>query len=140
KESKSEKRALGEVLTDLKLLVKGKVLIANVLPVLTGFILALYFTGTTFQENLELFFLTMIGSTLVMAGALIFNNWYEVDLDKEMYRTQQRPTVTGNFSLKVVLAMGITASSLGLLILLLTTVEAFIYALLGWLTYVVFYT
>lgn len=127
-------------LHDLKLLTKGLVLYANVLPTLAGFMLALYFTNTSLQSNVGLFFATMIGSTLVMAGALILNNWYEVDLDRNMARTQERPTVTGGFSMKAVLWMGITATGLGFLVLLFTTLEAFIYGVLGWITYVILYT
>lgn len=139
-EQQSSDRSLRQMFADLKLLVKGFVLIANALPIVSGFWIALYFTGASFLEHWELFFLTLIGGTLVMAGALILNNWYEVDLDTKMARTQERPTVTGHFSLKAVLIMGISATVLGHILLLFTTMEAFIYAFLGWLTYVVFYT
>lgn len=139
-ERQKSERSIRQVLTDLKLLVKGFVLVANALPIVSGFWLALYFTNTSLLANLELFFLTIVGGTLVMAGALIFNNWYEVDLDINMARTQQRPTVTGSFSLKTVLMMGIVTSVLGHIILLFTTFEAFVYAFLGWFTYVVLYT
>lgn len=125
---------------DFKELFKAVVLISNVLPVLTGFWLALYFTNSSFSAHLGTFALTLIGSTLVMAGALVLNNWYEVDLDKEMIRTQNRPTVTGNISLNTVLIMGIVLTVLGTGVLLFTTIEATIYALIGWFTYVVMYT
>lgn len=72
-------------------------LIANVLPILTGFWLALYFTDASIFEYWDVFLFTMIGGTLVIAGALALNNWYEVDLDREMERTKKRPTVTGNW-------------------------------------------
>lgn len=135
-----EKQSIRGYLADLKLLVKGIVLIANVLPILSGFWLALYFTNTSFLNYWDKFIYMAIGGTLVIAGALILNNWYEVDLDREMKRTQQRPTVTGNFSLKTVLVMGISSSVLGMIILLFTTLEAATYAFLGWFTYVVLYT
>ncbi|WP_099157662.1 heme o synthase [Virgibacillus ndiopensis] len=125
---------------DLKELLKGIVLIANVLPVFTGFWLALYFTDSSFNEYWDVFLLTIVGSTFVMAGALILNNWYEVDLDTVMLRTKKRPTVTGNFSLNVILFMGIVSTLLGFILLLFTTVEASLYALVGWFTYVVLYT
>lgn len=127
-------------LHDIKLLVKGKVLVLNVLPVFTGFMLALYFGGTTLAAHWPLFIVTMTGSTLVMAGALILNNWYEVDLDEKMVRTQSRPTVTGNIPLQTVLWMGIGTSAAGLGLLLFTTIETFLYALAGWFFYVVLYT
>jgi len=140
KSGESWLRKLTGFLIDLKYLVKGKVLIANVLPVFTCFWLALYFTGNKLTENWGLFFLTLIGSTLVIAGALMINNWYEVDLDKKMKRTQKRPTVTGNFSLNFVLGLGIATSIAGLGMMLFTTLEATIYSFLGWFVYVVLYT
>ncbi len=125
---------------ELKLLTKGLVLYANVLPVLAGFMLALYFTNTPLKSSIGIFIVTIIGSTLITAGALIINNWYEVDLDKEMKRTKERPTVTGTFSMKTVLWMGIGATGLGFVFLAFTTLEAVIYGILGWFTYVVLYT
>jgi heme o synthase len=128
------------LISDLLALFKAPVLIANALPVFTGFWLALYYTNASFMDYLDVFLLTIIGSTLVMAGALILNNWYDVDIDTVMDRTKNRPTVTGNISLKVVLIMGITLSVLGFILLLFTTVESTIYGFIGWFTYVILYT
>ncbi|MBO1002871.1 protoheme IX farnesyltransferase [Pseudogracilibacillus auburnensis] len=135
-----EKQSMRTILTDIKSLVKGIVLIANVLPILSGYWLALFFTNASFLDYWDKFLYMTIGGTLLMAGALILNNWYEVDLDREMKRTQQRPTVTGNFSLKTVLTMGIISSLLGLGMLFFTNLEAVVYGFLGWFTYVVLYT
>lgn len=129
-----------DIVFDVIKLVKGLVLVSNVLPVFTGFWLALYFTGASFAANWETFLLTMTGSIFVMAGALILNNWYEVDLDKAMLRTEKRPTVTGSISLKVILTLGISASAIGFILLLFTTMETTLYAFIGWFTYVVLYT
>ena len=128
------------IIKDLISLFKGLVLVTNILPVLTGFCLALYFTDASFGNHWMLFLNTIIGSTLVVAGALTLNNWYEVDLDREMARTQKRPTVTGNFSMKSVLSIGIILSAVGFFILLFTTLETLVYSLIGWITYVVLYT
>jgi heme o synthase len=129
-----------QFLTDVKYLLKGKVLVANVLPVFTAYWLSLYFAGERFRDHISLFLLTMIGSTLVISGALIINNWYEVDLDRKMVRTQKRPTVTGHFSMRAVLWAGIMTTILGLVTMLATTLEATVYSLLGWFVYVVLYT
>ncbi|MBO0962618.1 heme o synthase [Neobacillus sp. MM2021_6] len=125
---------------DIRSLFKGPVLIANVLPVFTGFWLALYFTGASFDEYWDVFLLTLTGSTFVMAGALVINNWYDVDIDTVMDRTKNRPTVTGHFSLKMVLTLGISFSLIGFILLLFTSVEAAIYGFVGWFTYVILYT
>ncbi|OIK08430.1 protoheme IX farnesyltransferase [Bacillus sp. MUM 116] len=136
----AKERNTSSLFSDLRLLVKGPVLIANVLPVFTGFWLALYFNNESLANHWGLFLLTMIGSSLVMAGALIINNWYDVDIDSVMDRTKNRPTVTGHISLKTVLTLGFTLSILGHILLLFTTIEAVIWAFIGWFTYVILYT
>lgn len=129
-----------EFFIDFKRLVKGIVLLANVSPVILGYWLALHFTGADLIMRWEELVIVTVGSLFVIAGALMLNNWYEVDLDKEMIRTQARPTVTGHFSLKMVFWLGVSFSIIGLVIIAMTTFEAAIYALLGWFTYVVLYT
>ncbi|MBU9722994.1 MULTISPECIES: heme o synthase [Bacillaceae] len=128
------------VLEQIKYLIKAPVLIANVVPVLTGFLLALFFSGATFAGHLGLLLLTLIGSTLVIAGALVINNWYDVDIDTVMGRTKKRPTVTGDISLKTVLTIGIVLSGVGFIIMFFTTLEATLYSFIGWFTYVFLYT
>src|SRR5690625_3792247 len=134
------KQKLINLLIDLKLLTKRVVLIANVLPVLTGFWLAIYFSDSPFIDHLSTLLITILGSTFTITGALILNNWYEVDLDREMLRTKARPTVTGSIPLNTVLWMGVITSIIGIVLMLFTTMEATIYAFLGWFTYVVLYT
>jgi heme o synthase len=128
------------LIADVKSLIKFPVLIANALPVFSGFWLALYFSNANFVDYWGVFLLTIIGSTLVMAGALILNNWYDVDIDTVMDRTKNRPTVTGNFPLNVVLMMGISSTIIGFILLFFTTFESVIYAFVGWFTYVILYT
>lgn len=135
-----EKQKMRTFFRDFKLLVKGLVLVANVLPIISGFWIALYYTNSSFFAYWEKIIIVSIGGTLVIAGALIINNWYEVDLDEAMDRTKSRPTVTGSFSLQTVLILGISFSTFGFIFMLFTTVEAFIYSFLGWFTYVVPYT
>ncbi|MEH7011007.1 heme o synthase [Neobacillus niacini] len=131
---------ISTLIRDLKALFKAYVLLANVLPVFTGLWLALHFSGKSIVDYWEIALLTIIGSTMVMAGALILNNWYDVDIDTVMERTKNRPTVTGNIPLKVVLSMGIAFTILGFILLLFTTVETTIYGFVGWFTYVFLYT
>ena len=127
-------------IADFKSLIKSGVLLANVLPVFSGFWSAIYITDAIFMDHFGLFLITMLGSTFVMAGALVINNWYDVDIDTVMARTKRRPTVTGHFSLKTVLYIGIICTILGFIFLAFTTFEAVIYAFIGWFTYVVLYT
>lgn len=125
---------------NIKYLLKGKVLIANVLPVFTAFWLALHFTHQSFFDHLGTFFITMISSTMVISGALMFNNWFEHDLDTQMDRTKKRPTVTGDFPLRNVLIAAIITTIIGLSMIFVVNIEAGIYSFLGWFFYVVLYT
>lgn len=136
----SNAASLKTFIADLKSLIKFVVLMLNVLPVLTGYLLAIYFMDLSLADHFGSLLLTIGGSTFVMAGALIINNWYEVDLDTKMVRTEQRPTVTGNISLPTVLKMGISTTVIGFILLFFTTIEAVIWAFVGWFTYVVLYT
>ena len=116
--STSQNRSVSTFFSDIKSLVKGPVLIANIFPVFVGFWLALYFSGMSLRENWSVFLLTMIGSAFIVAGALVMNNWFDADIDTVMERTKQRPTVTGNFALKTVLNIGLVLSGIGMILLL----------------------
>lgn len=125
---------------DVKAFVKIGIVNSNLLAVFTGYWLALYVTGLTFTETLHVFALTVVGSTLVLIGASVLNNWYDVDIDIIMDRTRNRPTVTKKISTSHVLFIGIVTTVLGLILLYMTTLTAAIVAFIGWFTYVVLYT
>ncbi|UOQ86731.1 heme o synthase [Gracilibacillus salinarum] len=127
-------------LTELKYLFKRFVLIANVLPALLGFIIAAKYYDISFIDYLLPFGLLLVGSGMLVAGALTLNNWLEADVDKLMERTKQRPTVTGSLSLKTILGLGIALSIIGQAILFFINLEVAIYGFIGWYTYVVVYT
>ena len=57
----STKQNMSTLFADLKSLFKAIVLISNVLPVLTGFWLALYFSNSTLLANWDVFLLTISG-------------------------------------------------------------------------------
>lgn len=128
------------LISDLKLLFKFKVLVANVLPVLAGLWLVLQLNEIPIQGNIGYISLTFWGSLLVIAGALVINNWFDTDIDTVMERTKSRPTVTGNMSLSSVLIIGISASVLGFVLLLFVNWEVVLYSFIGWFTYVFPYT
>lgn len=125
---------------DIKAVIKIGIVNSNLFAVFTGYWLALYFTENSFMANLQVFFFTMFGSTLVLIGASVLNNWYDSDIDEVMKRTKDRPTVTGKISLSNTLLLGISSTVFGLVLLYLTTVTAAIIAFIGWFTYVVLYT
>ncbi|MFB1049952.1 heme o synthase [Paraliobacillus sp. JSM ZJ581] len=126
-------------LQDVKALFKGLVLVSNILPVLAGITAALYVNQTATHSILSTI-LTLLGTTCVIAGALVFNNWYDVDIDAVMKRTMHRPTVTGQFALSTVFNIAMILSIIGFILLSFTTLLTVIFALIGWVTYVFLYT
>lgn len=135
-----QKNNAGSLLSDLKLLFKFKVLVANVLPVVAGLWLVIRLNDISVQDNIAHLSLTFWGSLLVIAGALVINNWFDTDIDTVMERTKTRPTVTGNMSLSSVLLIGVMTSLIGFILLWFTNGEVMIYSFIGWFTYVVPYT
>ncbi|WP_066191696.1 MULTISPECIES: heme o synthase [Gracilibacillus] len=121
-------------------LFKRFVLIANVLPVFFGFMIASRYYGIAFSDYWLEFVLLTVGSFLLIAGALTLNNWLEADVDKLMERTKNRPTVTGTLSLRTILAIGILLSVAGQILLFLINLEVAFYGFIGWYTYIVVYT
>ena len=127
-------------LKNLILLIKGPVFFINVLPVLAGFFLAAFIHNVSISEYVSSFLITLAGSALVIAGALMLNNWYEADLDKLMKRTKNRPSANGQFNRNFVLILGIAASLIGFVLLLFTNAEVWLFSFIGWFFYVVLYT
>ncbi|GAA0613323.1 protoheme IX farnesyltransferase [Virgibacillus siamensis] len=127
-------------ITDMKSLIKVGIVNSNLITTFAGFWLALYFTGTSFNVNWDLFLFTMFGSALVIAGGCIMNNWYDVDIDPVMSRTKKRPTVTGSISMNNALILGLSATAAGIILLSFATVTAAVIGFIGWFTYVVLYT
>jgi heme o synthase len=125
---------------DLKALLKIGIINSNVMTAFAGFWLALYYNGYSFTDNWDIFLFTMVGTALVIAGGCVLNNYFDRDIDPAMTRTKTRATVTGSIPLSYILLLGISFSILGVLLLLLTTVQAAIYGALGWFFYFVLYT
>ncbi|MFC0524001.1 heme o synthase [Pontibacillus salicampi] len=127
-------------MADILSLIKIGIINSNLMTTFAGFWLAIYFTGESFFDHWGAFLLVMLGTTLIIAGGCILNNYYDRDIDQVMSRTQSRPTVTGTIPLRYILMMGIGISIAGVVLLALTTWTAAFIGLFGWFTYVVLYT
>nr|WP_226681328.1 heme o synthase [Sutcliffiella horikoshii] len=126
---------------DFLALIKIGIVNSNFITTFTGLWLAIYFTQTDgFIANLDIVLLTMIGSSLVVAGSCSLNNYIDRDIDHLMSRTKNRPTVTGRMDPKGALYLGLFLTALGTIILAFTTITAAVIGLIGAFTYVVLYT
>ena len=59
---------------EIKSVIKVGIVNSNLFTVFAGYWLALYFTEVAFLPNIKVFFLTMIGSSLVLIGASILTS------------------------------------------------------------------
>jgi len=125
---------------DFLSLIKIGIVNSNLITTFTGIWLALHFADLSFFANLDIVFYTLIGSSLIIAGSCVINNYYDRDIDHLMERTKDRPTVTGNIQPRKVISMGLTLIALGTVFLALTTLTAVVIGLVGVFSYVVLYT
>jgi len=118
------------------LLTKPGIIMGNLITVAAGFVLA-----SREQIDLWLFCATLVGLTLVMASACVFNNYIDRHIDKKMSRTKERALVKGLISGRNALFFAILLGLIGTLTLLLyTNLLTTLVAGLGFFVYVVLYS
>lgn len=97
---------------DFLALTKPGILRSNLIAAFAGFWL-----GSFWHPDIVKLLLTMVGTVLVMAGACVFNNYYDREMDVKMARTKNRALPLGKLSPGTVLwyAAILTAVGLGVL-------------------------
>ena len=128
------------LLKDFLALIKIGIVNSNLITTFTGLFLAFQFTGISFIQNLDLLFLGIFGTALIIAGSAALNNLIDRDIDPVMTRTKSRPTVTGRFKAPAVLSLALTFIALGELLLYMATPAAALWGLAGVFSYVVLYS
>lgn len=96
------------------LLIKPGIVYGNALSAAAGFLLA-----SKGRINIELFFVMMIGISLVIASACVFNNYLDRSIDAKMQRTKNRALVKGIIPTRNALIYASALGLLGILILAL---------------------
>jgi len=89
------------------------------LVVLTAFVG--YVLGSRGELSLRVGMAAVLGTALSAFGANILNQWWEVERDREMLRTRERPLPAGRVGRGLAAVWGITTSLAGLLILAVGT-------------------
>lgn len=125
---------------DFLAIIKIGIIKSNLITTFTGLWLALHFSGFSFLNNLDIVFLTLFGSALIIGGAGTLNNYIDRDIDHLMERTKVRPTVTGKVNSIKVLILGLGLVTVGTILLAMTTLSAALIGLIGVFAYVVLYT
>ncbi|MCM3172431.1 MULTISPECIES: heme o synthase [Paenibacillus] len=120
--------------------IKVGIIKSNLIAMLAGLCLALYVFDASFLANIVPIILSVIGSSLIIGAAGVFNNLYDRDIDAIMERTRTRPTVTGQVNTKSGLILGITITIIGGILLYIASPSAAFFGILGLLLYVFPYT
>jgi protoheme IX farnesyltransferase len=117
-------------------LTKPGIIYGNALMYGAGFFLASR-DGIAWQS----FFISLLGLSLVIGAACVFNNYADREMDAKMERTRKRALVSGNISPRAALIYGEILALLGFSTLyFFSTPTAFLFALVGFATYVYLYT
>lgn len=116
-------------------LTKPGIIRGNALTAATGFLLA-----SKGHVNFKLLLTTLIGFSLIIASACVFNNFLDRSIDKEMTRTRKRALVLGTISSGQALVYASVLDILGFLILaVFTNLLTVIIGISGVFLYVVLY-
>lgn len=117
------------------MLTKPGIIMGNAVTTAAGFILA-----SKGHLDLPLFLITLLGLSLVIASAGIFNNYIDRAADAKMSRTRNRPLVTGSITVPKALIFGTVLGIAGLAILAMyTNLLTVCIALFGFFVYLVLY-
>ncbi len=131
-----EKGVKRSVITDYLELAKARL---GALVVLTAFVG--YVLGARGNPSLWVGLAAVVGTALSAFGANILNQWWEVERDRRMVRTRERPLPSGRVDRRQAAVWGIVTSVIGLAILALgTNVLTTLLSLFVILVYVLIYT
>lgn len=88
----------------------------------------------------RLFSLMLLGLSLIIASACVFNNYWDRDIDAKMERTKNRAFAAGRVNHTHALVFGFVLLAGGVTLLLGTNILTLLLALLGFAVYVCMYT
>lgn len=90
-------------------LTKPGIIYGNIMTTAGGFLLA-----SKGHINFWLFLATILGTSLVIASACVFNNYIDRDIDKKMARTKKRALVSGKVKGRSAIIYAITLGVIGI--------------------------
>ncbi|AEO08804.1 protoheme IX farnesyltransferase [Buchnera aphidicola str. Ak (Acyrthosiphon kondoi)] len=118
-------------------IIKPGIIIGNITLIIGGFL----FASRHATFNSLLFFYTILGASLVIASACVFNNLIDFDIDKKMKRTSNRVLSKKLLPFLPVLNFAIVLGILGIFILgYLVNFLSMSLSIFGFFVYVILYT
>lgn len=120
---------------DLIHITKPRIILSNLIAAFGGFWLA-----SQGNVNWPLMLSMLIGSTLVMASACVFNNYLDREMDQKMARTRNRPLPSGRLQPHLVFWYGMALGIMGLILLFNINLISGLFGVVGIFVYVVIYT
>jgi protoheme IX farnesyltransferase len=118
-------------------LAKPGIIYGNDISLVAGFLLASKTVGFDFW----LLILTLLGVSLVIASACVFNNYIDRDIDQYMSRTKERAMVKKLIPARNAIIYAIILGVLGFILLILYTNWLTVsLGLIGFIDYLAFYT
>lgn len=120
--------------------IKIGIIKSNLIAMIAGLSMALFVHRIPLFDKIGNMTLALIGSSLVIGAAGIFNNLYDRDIDRLMERTKNRPTVSGIIDIRSGLIIGIWIAIGGLVALYIASPLSAFVGFLGLFLYVVPYT
>lgn len=117
-------------------LTKPGIIYGNAITTVAGFLLA-----SNGEIDWRLFSATLVGISLVIASACVFNNLIDRDIDERMERTKNRALVTGSVSATSAILYATVLGIVGFVVLwLYANLLAMLIAFAGWFVYVCLYS
>lgn len=120
--------------------IKIGIVKSNLIAVIAGISMSLFVHDLSLFDKIGNIMLAILGSTLVIGAAGVYNNLYDRDIDVIMERTKKRPTVSGIIGTGSGLVIGTWIAFVGLVALYLASPLAAFFGFLGLFFYVVPYT
>lgn len=112
--SDADEKSLGQLKDDLMVLTKLRLNIFVLITTLFGFLLASRFYHDTWVSSFSLLIHTIIGTAAAAFGSAVFNQVMEIEHDKKMKRTQNRPLPSNRIPVSVAFVLGWVLAAFGI--------------------------
>jgi protoheme IX farnesyltransferase len=115
-------------------LTKPGIVYGNAMTAAAGFLLA-----SNGHVNFWDLLILLLGTSLIIASACVFNNYIDRGIDAKMVRTKKRATASGKISALAVNLYGAVLGILGFAFLTQTNLITFVIGLTAFISYVILY-